>query len=166
MSTEISRAINILNHLVADLTMAITVLKDYEKRGILNSFQRQNLYRLCFTSLIMNCSKYEEFCNKYRKVIYQEVPHLKELSDEFKKTILAKGIKSYRNDYIGHIHSKKLQRPLTDAEVQSNFVGIIGSDNALDFFDWICPDNYIETDKTTHLVGVIETLRDDLSNKL
>ena len=146
--------------------MAITVLKDYEERQQLNELHRQVLYRLCFSSLVVNCTKYVELCRKYSRVFNEEIPEFNKLRNKFNEAINQRGIVAFRNDYIGHIHSKKLQRPLTDEEVQQNFISILGADNTLEFFNWICPDDISNTDKTKSLVGVIELMRDALEPKL
>lgn len=163
---RIEHAYKILNSLVADLTMAVTVIKDYEERGQLTEIQRKALYRLCFSELVIHCSKYVELCRKYGQQLNQEIPDLNSLKNNFSEEIKRKGIVSFRNDYVGHIHSKKLKRPLTDEEVQNRIIDIIGSDNPLDFLNWICPDNLSSTDMNKSLVGVISQMRDALGKKL
>ncbi|EJI1281304.1 TPA: hypothetical protein RQK50_004447 [Vibrio vulnificus] len=148
------------------MTMAVTVIKDYESRRKLKELHRQVLYRLCFSALVINCTKYVELCSKYSKVFNDEIPHLNKLRNQYQEEIKQRGIVAFRNDYIGHIHSKKLNRPLTDQEVQDKFLTIVGSSNVLEFLDWICPDNLSTTDRTQSLVGVIEMLRDALESKL
>ena len=166
LAVELKQACNILNELLADLTMAVTVLKDYEERGNINGLQRQVLHRLCFSTIFIECTKYVEFCTKYSRILNLEIPQLNSLRNKYQEDIKSKGIVSLRNDYIGHIHSKKLQRPLTDDEIQEQFISIIGSDSVLPFLDWICPDHLSKTDKTKSLVGTIEIIRDELEKKL
>ncbi|GAB0109510.1 hypothetical protein [Pseudoalteromonas distincta] len=159
---ELERALKISTNLIVDITMSVTVLKDYLYKSDLSKLHERALYRLCFTSIIMNCSKYVEFCDKYNKLLHTENPKLDSLRNTFKEKVKNKGIISFRNDYIGHIHSKKLQRPLDDIEIQDKFISIIDSDNVALFFDWLCPEDILNTDLTKSLVGVIQLTRDEL----
>ena len=166
MKDDIRNACNILNSLVADLTMAVTLLKEYEKKQPPNELHRQVMYRLCFSAIFINCTKYVEFCTKYSKLLNTEVPEYNKLRNRFQESIKQKGIIAFRNDYIGHIHSKSLQRPLSNEEIHERFITIIGSNNALEFLNWICPDDFNNSNKTLSLVGSIKIIRDVLYKKL
>jgi hypothetical protein len=165
---NINDAIYILDGLAGDLKGTVYLLKESRRKNIIENtlIEHKHIFRLCFTSLFMNCSKYVEFCDKYGKLLKEEVPELSRLQNKFKEEIKSKGIISFRNDYIGHIHSKKLGRPLSNIETQEKLESCIGGTDSLPFLNWICPDepNLFSNDK--YLVGVIELLHRELQIKL
>ena len=87
MTVELKQACSILNELLADLTMAVTVLKDYEERDNLNELQRQVLHRLCFSTIFIECTKYVEFCTKYSRILNAEIPQLNILRNRYQEDI-------------------------------------------------------------------------------
>jgi hypothetical protein len=164
---EIKHAIDVLNGLIVDLDTPIKVLKGYlesEDFEIDKDF-RQGLFRFCLQTLILNCSKYTEFCRNYGKVVNRHARPLAPLMNKFKIEIEDKGINSFRNDYIGHIRSNKLKRPLTTEETDAEIKKIVGI-NALPFMDWICPDTPSKVDPTTYLIGVLVLMRDEIVKAL
>ena len=165
--SEPKHAIDVLNGLIVDLDTPIKVLTDYlesEYFEIDNDF-RKGLFRFCLQTLILNCAKYTEFCRDYGKVVNTHAQSLAPLMNQFKIEIEAKGINSFRNDYIGHIRSKKLKRPLTIEETDAEINKIVGS-SALPFMNWICPDVPSKTDSTKYLIGVLVLMRDEIAKSL
>ncbi|MBA6290724.1 hypothetical protein H4J58_00765 [Colwellia sp. MB3u-70] len=161
-------AIYILDGLAGDLIGSVLLLKETRRNNLLDNtaIQHKHIFRLCFTSVFMNCSKYVEFCDKYGKLLKDEVPELSQLQNKFKEEIKSRGIISFRNDYIGHIHSKKMGRPLSNTETQDKLESCIGGDDSLPFLNWIYPDESDLVSKDNYLVGVIELLHRALQIKL
>ncbi len=115
----------------------------------------------------MSCSKYSDLCKDYGKLLKTEIPQFNKVRNSFKAQIDdQRKIKSFRNDYIGHIHSKTLGRPLTPIEIQERFKAMWDTNDIFNALDWICPDNLDSTDKTQSLAGVIGLMRDALLSKL
>tara|TARA_R110001583_G_scaffold36787_5_gene120885 strand:- start:2931 stop:3431 length:501 start_codon:yes stop_codon:yes gene_type:complete len=165
--SESQYSVDVLNGLIVDLHTPINVLKDYTEQlhGEIDPEFRQGLYRFCLQALILNCAKYTEFCRDYGKVVNEVATEFAPLMNKFKSEIEIKGINSFRNDYIGHIRSKKLKRPLTTEETDAEIYKIVGS-SALPFMDWICPDTPSTADSKTYLVGVLVLIRDEISKSL
>ncbi len=114
----------------------------------------------------MSCTKYVEYCDKYGKLINDEAPQLSKLQNKFKEEIKNRGIVAFRNDYIGHIHSKKLGRALSNIEAQDKLESCIGGQNSLPFLNWIYPDEVELECRENYLVGAIELLHNALQAKL
>ncbi len=165
---KINDAIYILDGLIGDLIGAVNLIKVTRRQDIIENtgVEHKHIFRICFTSLFMNCSKYVEFCDKYGQLLKNEVPELSRLQNKFKEEIKNKGIISFRNDYIGHIHSKKLGRPLSNIETQDKLESCIGGDDSLPFLNWIYPDKADSVCNHKYLVGVIELLHMALKIKL
>jgi hypothetical protein len=167
MMNKVEEAISILSGLLGDLCALIEVLKDYEhqpefhKRPVF----RQSVYRLCLQSIILNMAKYEEFTTKYSKVVLANAPQHHRVMNNFKEQIKKKGVITFRNDYVAHVQRSKEKRVLTDEEVDEQIHQIVG-DNAIPFFDWICPEDTEKVEPNGYLVGVIQLIRDDLSRSL
>lgn len=158
----------ILDGLSGDLKGAVLLLKETRRNELLENsdVQHKHIFRLCFTSIFMNCTKYVEFCTKYGKFLKDEIPEFNKLRNQFQELIKNKGIVSFRNDYIGHIHSKSMGRPLSNIETQKKLEGCIGGSDSLPFLNWIYPDDYHLQNKDTYLVGVIELMHEALQKKL
>ncbi|MEZ9142112.1 MULTISPECIES: hypothetical protein [unclassified Shewanella] len=165
---KLEDAIYILDGLAGDLTGGVLLLKETRRGELLanTSIQNKHIFRIAFTSLFMNCSKYVEFCKKYGELLNSEVSELSTLKNKFHNEILDRGIVSFRNDYIGHIHSRSLKRPLSHKETQSKLESCIGGEDSLPFLNWIYPDDVESVDKNTYLVGAIQQLHEALQKKL
>lgn len=159
----------ILTDLLGDLTMAVTVLKDYESKQFLKEPQhktkRQCIWRLCTFSLVINCCKYVELNQKYGKDFKELIPEYNKVRGSFNEAITKNSsINKLRNHCVAHVNNKSVY--LSPLEVQKEIEGMFGGQNAEHFFDWICPDDIEKSDKTKSLVGVVEMLRDAVSSKL
>ena len=159
----------ILGGLIGDLTMAVTVLKDYEAKPFLHEPQhkvkRQCLWRLCVHSIVINCRKYVELNQKYGKEFQELIPEHNHIRGVFNNAINKNSaIKKLRNHCVAHVNDKS--KYLKPTEAQAEIVKMFDGESADAFLDWICPDNINSTDQTDSLVGVIELLRDAVSAKL
>lgn len=165
---KIIDATHILDGLSGDLKGAVLLLKETRRNDVLgdSDVQHKHIFRLCFTSIFMNCTKYVEFCAKYGKLLKEEIPEFSKLRNKFQESIKNKGIVSFRNDYIGHIHPRGMDRPLSNIETQEKLESCIGGSDSLPFLNWIYPDDCHEQDRETYLVGVIELMHEALQKKL
>ena len=159
----------ILTNLLGDLTIAVTVLKDYESKPLLkepkNLIKRQCIWRLCTFSLVINCCKYVELNQKYGKEFKDLVPEHNKVRGLYNEMITKNSsIKKLRNHCVAHVSNKSVH--LSPLEVQKEIEGMFGGKYAEEFLNLICPDDIENSDKTKSLVGVIETLRDAVSSKL
>ncbi|MCS6123845.1 hypothetical protein [Shewanella baltica] len=159
----------ILSGLIGDLTIAVTVLKDYEAKSFLHEPQhqtkRQCIWRLCVYSIVINCRKYVELNKKYGREFQVLIPEYNHIRGIFNDVINKNSsIKKLRNHCVAHVSDKS--NYLKPSEVQAEIIKMFNGHFADEFLDWICPDNINSTDKTDSLVGVIELLRDAVSAKL
>ncbi|HHX8496930.1 TPA: hypothetical protein ACVO3H_004044, partial [Vibrio diabolicus] len=159
----------ILSGLIGDLTIAVTVLKDYEGKASLREPQhqtkRQCIWRLCVYSIVINCRKYVELNQKYGKEFQALIPEHNHIRGVYNNEINKNtAIKKLRNHCVAHVSDKS--KYLKPAEVQEEIIKMFDGNFADEFLDWICPDNISTTDKSESLVGVIELLRDAVSAKL
>jgi thiol-disulfide isomerase/thioredoxin len=166
---KVKEAISILSGFIGDFCTPIEVIKGYEDDEKFRMEGRevfvQGVYRLCLQSIILNMAKYVEFCRKYSQTINEHAPQYSKLMNSYQEKIKQKDVTKFRNDYIGHIQIDKEKRVLSDDEVDAYISKIIG-EHALPFFNWICPENYDETNPELSLVGVITMIRDELHKSL
>ena len=159
----------ILTGLLADLTVAVEVLKDYERNLPVNTpnydVKRTCIWRLCIYSIIMNCYKFVELNRKYGSEFNKALPeHNKTRGSLQNKITENTAITKLRNHCVAHVNNDPdYLRPV---EVQVEITKLFGGENAISFLDWICPENIENTDKEKSLVGVIEMLRDAITAKL
>jgi hypothetical protein len=164
---NIKSAVNILALIAEDLSASAFVFSkiSHDKAFMAGIDLEIPIYRMTMSSLIISCSKYTEFCRKYGAVVNKYAPNLVSEMNKQKIFIEEKGINSTRNDFFGHIHSKKLGRPLTSKEVTDRFVGITGGD-IYQFLNWIITgENEQEFDKLC-FVGFLYRLIDQLRKSL
>jgi hypothetical protein len=159
----------ILTDLLGDLTISVSVLKDYESEDFLkapqNLAKRQCIWRLCTFSLVINCCKYVELNTKYGKEFKELIPEHNAVRGKFNEAIKKnRAINKLRNHCVAHVSDKTVH--LSPDEVQREIIEMFGGQHADEFLDWVCPDNIESTIKTDSLVGVIELLRDAVSSKL
>jgi len=159
----------ILTDLLGDLTMAVTVLKDYESKPFMKESQnlakRQCIWRLCTFSLVINCCKYVELNTKYGNEFNKLIPEHNKVRGQFNESVKKnKAINKLRNHCVAHVSDKSVY--LSPIEVQKEIIEMFGGQHADDFLNWVCPDNLESTNKTESLVGVIWLLRDAVSSKL
>ncbi|GGI67179.1 hypothetical protein [Shewanella gelidii] len=168
MKSELEKAVLILDGLAGDLEGAVLLIKESRRKSIIEETEvsHKHVFRICFTSIFINTSKFVEFCRKYSKLLNEETPELTTIRNSYQESIKKKGIIKFRNDYIGHIHSKSLKRPLTNIENQVALEAIIGGADTLPFLNWIYPDDYETSDRLDSLVGIIEEHHDVLRAKL
>lgn len=172
MRKNIEECVNILTGLISDLSVAVEVIKDYEKQPSFHLESkkafRQSVYRLCFSSIVINCRKYVEFTAKYGQILNAIIPEYQEQKNKYIALINNNtAIKALRNDYIAHVQSSSTKKALTELEVQNSIVEMIGGEhNALPFLNSISPDNIESTNLEDSLVGTIQLLRDALVDKL
>ncbi len=159
----------ILTGLLGDLTMAVTVLKDYESKPSMHEPQhqvkRQCIWRLCIFSVVINCCKYVELNTKYGKEFNELIPEHNKVRGAFNESIKKNSaINKLRNHCVAHVNDRSVY--LKPLEIQAEIISMFNGQFADSFLDWLCPDNIDETDKTSSLVGVMELLRDAVSAKL
>ncbi|MCL1125111.1 hypothetical protein [Shewanella surugensis] len=114
-----------------------------------------------FFSIIMNCRKYVEVCEKYGAELNKEIPDIKVLKGKYVEEINRNSaIADLRNHYVAHVQKKSEKRALSDEDVQNYILSMVGGDNASEFINWICPDDFEKSNREDSLVGVIEIIKD------
>ncbi|QYK00034.1 hypothetical protein [Shewanella psychrotolerans] len=93
MKSEVENAIFILDGLAGDLKGAVLLIKETRRKVIIEKTDVSNkhIFRICFTSIFINASKYVEFCRKYSKVLNTEVPELTTVRNAYQEEIKNKG---------------------------------------------------------------------------
>ncbi|BER96694.1 hypothetical protein VNVC001_30150 [Vibrio cholerae] len=163
--------LEILVGLIGDLTISVNLIRECESKSYMHKpelrTRRQCIWRLCFSSIVINCCKYVELNRKYSQEFKEYTPELNKLRGQFNEKITSnKSLLLLRDDYIAHVNSKRTKNCLTPHEVQVHIVNMIGGDNATEFLDWICPEDFDSCNPNDSLVGVVLQLRDSLASKL
>lgn len=168
VASNIEEARTVLAGLMGDLATAVFVFRrfEYDSEIDITDELKLGIYRLTFTSIFVSCSKYTEFCRKYGAIVNSHAPGVVKAMNHHKCLIESKGINGIRNDFIGHIHSKELGRPLTNAELSQRFESVLGGKNIDPFLDWIMPTKNRSDIEKDSLVGVIGEISDALRANL
>ena len=92
------------------MSVAVEVIKDYEKQPSFHLESkkefRQCVYRLCFSSTVINCRKYVGFTAKYGQILNAIIPEHQAQKNKYIALINNNtAIKALRNDYIAHVQS-------------------------------------------------------------
>ena len=166
--SERQDAIDILNGMILDICVAVEVLRDYEHGDYPNrdALFRQGIYRLCLQSIILNLAKFTEFCREYGKLMHQFCPELTIQRNKIKEDLEKKKVNDIRSKYIAHNRCDKTKSPLSTQEIDTLLIGVIGSDSAQDFLDWLHPQTMSDADNPESFSGCISLVRDKLAKGL
>lgn len=160
MSSDRHReAILILNALILDTTVGLRSLDIFsaiDDKLTLSNNMRAGLSRLSTTHLVLALAKWMEFYEHYKDLVPQKN---KSAAKALYKNLQDRGVRDFRNKVVGHIWDKKTRRPLSSEASQALLAMVIGSDEQV-FNRWIFDQS--ATDRTTHLLGLTEEIRDAL----
>lgn len=149
-----------LNDFVGDLIAGTWTLKLYQSHKI-SAVANQNtqlfVMRMCISHLIITVSKWNEFYERYKSIIPDNIGKKAKI---LQKDIKRRGLVSFRNIVVGHIWDKRLNRPLTPEEIDIKLQKVFITDQK-DFLDWV---NNPKNQKNT-IVDMCETLRTSLQEK-
>ncbi len=164
---KIREALGILAVIAEDLAVSVYIFKrlKYDLDMMKGMSLEIPIYRVTMTNLVISCSKYSEFCRKYGELVNCHASNLVSEMNSYRSTIEERRINNIRNDFIGHIHSKKLGRPLNNEEVRGFFFGITGGEDISPFLDWVFSGDEKSVDDNC-LIGFIYRLIDVLREKL
>mgnify|MGYP003666754641 CR=1 FL=1 len=167
MSTK-QDAVDILNEFIADICIAVEVLRDYELGVYPNRDElfRQGMYRLCLQSIFLNCAKYTEFCREYGQVLRECCPDLQDLNNRVKSELEKRGVNAFRSKYIAHNRCDITKKPFTLDEINSYVVKILGGSNAKPFLDFLMPESPDSVPDADYFTGFLGVIRDRICAKL
>lgn len=98
--------------------------------------------RFIYSSLTITLNKMMELYEKYQSHIPIEArKKLKEVYNHFCQV----GVKTYRNDYCGHIQNHRSKKPISNEEIDKHLQNIIGNKSLQEIGQWIWDvkvDNY------------------------
>ena len=161
------QAIEVLNVLLGDIIVGLKSLELFSQiddklitaKKPLSNHMRGALVRLSNNHLLLALAKWIEFYKRYKNIIPSQFQTAaKKLCNELE----ARGVRNYRNKVAGHIWDDALGRPLSSEEAYKRLLKIIGSDEDV-FNRWILDPT--AADKTNHIVGLTEAIRDGLKTK-
>lgn len=163
--SERQDAVDILNGMILDICVAVEILRDYEYGEYPNRDElfRQGLYRLCLQSIVLNLAKYTEFCREYGQLAHKHCPELSSQRNKIKEDLENKNVNEIRSKYIAHNRCKKSKQALSTDEIDKLMNGIMGSDSAHLFLNWLLPHKAIDVDDPESFTGFISLLRDKLA---
>lgn len=152
-------AVSILDMLILDTMVglrSLDIFSDINDKRSLSVNMRAGLTRLSTTHLILALAKWMEFYERYKSLI----PERTAVSAKIVyKDLKGRGVRDFRNKVAGHIWDKDVGKPLSKEDTQKWLARVIGPDEAA-FNRWIYnPD---ATDRTSHLVGLTEKIRNAL----
>lgn len=151
------QAVAILNYLLGDVVAAVEVRRLYLSTGQANASAAVS--RMALSYLFLTLDKWIEFYERFGRVIPEDC---REPAKVLKKEIEQRGIRRFRNTFVGHIWDKKRARPLTADEVAEAADAIVKGDE--DAFCRWCNDPDGNVYPNT-VVSVIERTRDRLSQE-
>jgi hypothetical protein len=167
MMSDLIEARDVLNGFIVDFVTPIQVLHFYENGEMpkVSDTFRVGIYRFCLQTIILNCSKYSEFCRDYGKICHSYAPELTELRNRFKDDLEKRGVNEFRTNFIAHNKASSKVKALNVEQVDSFINKIAGSD-ALPFLNWIYPVSSTKGNPDSYLVGVIVMIRDKLNESI
>ena len=152
-------AISILDTLILDTMVGLRSLDIFsaldDKRS-LSANMRAGLSRLSTTHLVLALAKWMEFYERYRNLIPQRTAVT---ANTVYRDLEKRGVRDFRNKVVGHIWDKDVKKPLSAEDTQERLAKVIGPDEEA-FNRWIY--NPGAMDRTSHLVGLTEEIRDAL----
>ncbi len=155
-------AFQILNYFVGDLTTAchfraLYQISDIKKMALPEVLSGVN--RLSLSSLFLTLAKWGEFYDLFLSVIPKDC---REACRSLRNEVDRRGIKQFRNKFVGHIWDKKKGRPLTNPEIESFVATIVDGDQDA-FCEWCnTPGGNVYPDT---VVSIIERTRDRISEE-
>ena len=158
------QAIEVLNILLGDIIVGLKSLELFSQidarltsaKKPLSNHMRAALLRLSNLHLLLALAKWIEFYKRYKNIIPSQFQaDAKNLCNELE----GRGVRHYRNKVAGHIWDDDLGRPLSSDEAYKRLLKIIGPDEDA-FNRWIFDPT--AADKTNHIVGLTEAIRDAL----
>ena len=158
-SVRHQEAVSILNMLILDTMVGLRSLDIFsaiDDKRALSVNMRAGLTRLSTTHLVLALAKWMEFCERYKNLIPERTAAN---AKTVYKNLRRRGVRDFRNKVVGHIWDKDVGKPLSQEDTQEWLARVIGPDEAA-FNRWIY--NPGATDRTSHLVGLTEEIRDAL----
>ena len=152
-------AVSILNTLILDTMVGLRSLDIFsaiDDKRPLSANMRAGLTRLSTTHLVLALAKWMEFYERYKNLIPEKTAATaKTVYKDLKK----RGVRDFRNKIVGHIWDKDVGKPISKEQRRKWLERLIGGDEAT-FNRWIY--NPSATDRTSHIVGLTEEIRDAL----
>ena len=155
-------ASRILNDFIADLIDGTRSFEYFNttkfKAGATNQVLR-GYNKMANSYIFLTLAKWIEFYDRYHVVIPQK---LRATCKKMRNDLDNRGVKKFRNEVVGHIWSRKHNRPLLIGEIEELENKITNGD-ANRFLRWINePDNNCFG---TTIVGTSEVVRNEIMNK-
>lgn len=150
-------AFRVLNYFVGDLVAASQVRDLFlsEKISATVPPRAANcVHRMCLSYLFLTLDKWSEFYRRFNSIIPSDC---KPACSQLRRQIERRGIRKFRNTFVGHVWDKDLDRPLTEQEVQAAADRITDGDEAA-FAAW-CNDHSRNHFPAT-VVAIVEHTRD------
>jgi hypothetical protein len=170
MANELTRenAVYILNTIFGEILVSVNIFRTHltridPKTVAIHKDDIHLRLNILLSQVTISCTKYIEFCRKYSKLLNELVPELNDDRNRLQEEIQNRHMIAYRNDVVGHIHSKQLKRPLTLEEYQERFDQITGGmDNMNQFLEWLCPSDFKNIDKLYSVCREIKKFQEAL----
>ncbi len=109
--------------------------------------------RFIYSSLTITLNKVMELYEKYQSYIPDKARKKKKNAYNI---FLNVGVKTYRNNYCGHIQDAKSKKPISDEEVDQHLLNIVGNRSLGEIGQWIWDTTVDEHDVSTCLSGLLE----------
>ncbi|CAH1542675.1 hypothetical protein THF5H11_370001 [Vibrio jasicida] len=145
----LKQAIFVLNTIFGEIAVSVNTYRTHLERLTDKNFDDCSQdaifrYQMLISQVAISCTKYVEFCRVYNKTVHELVPHMSKDMNKLQEEIKNRGLVEFRNDYVGHIHSKALGRPLTEAEYAKVQDKVTQSDME-SFLEWLIPSDLGKT---------------------
>lgn len=150
-------AFHLLNHFVGDLVAGSQVRRFYQSPRVASLADAATIgcvNRMCLAHLFLTLDKWAEFYDRFHHVVPADC---RSACKQLVKEVARRKIRRFRNTFVGHIWSKKLNRPLTQDEIEATVLEIVEDDQDA-FVRW-CNSHESNVYPTT-VVSIVERTRD------
>jgi hypothetical protein len=147
----------VLDYIGTDLVAASEAFRHFQAaqiRAALSQHSPASLNRLCLNHIFIALCRWQEFYERFARYIPE---HEREAARNLTAELEKRPLRTFRNEFLAHVWSRRFDRPLTEAEIVSVAHEVAGGEFG-PFVDWI--HHYHAPLGAETVVRLIERIRD------